>query len=1566
MSQNMDKQSKSDALKIANKELVFQNGEKEKRAAELIIVNKEKQYHALIENGNDAIVIFNLEGKPTYVSRSIKRVLGYSEEEAMQLGIYKIAHPDDREALSNKMAECLGKPGMCIEGHVCRIKHKNGSWKWLEATITNMLHDPAINGIVDNFRDITERKLIENDLIESREEMETVFNASLDTIIIIDEEGKITKWDSKAELLFGWKEEEVIGTLLSDNIIPPDLREAHHQGMKHFLKTGQGPLLNKTIEVKALKKDKTEINISLSICPSRVKNKYQFIGFIRDISERKVVEEALQKSEANLQAIFENTSDGFILTDINGIIKSFNSKARDRTRLNIEKEINIGISIFDFLPDSRKKMYKNNILKILSGKILQYDYSYTRKSGETKWFSFTINPVYNAEKIEGICITSTDITERKKADEMLQRSEQRYREIAHEMQQESTRLIEAQAVAKVGSWETDIKTLNAKWSEETYRIFETDPEKFEATHLGFLNFIHPDDRAKVDAAFMESLNKTIPNSIEYRIITTTGGEKFVIENWKVFQDGEGHPVRAMGTCQDITDRKLAEQKLAESEKNLHHVLSSASDSFYVINRKGYVTLINKTASENMEKAWGKPVTVGTNILNLIPSEIDEPIRSSLVKVFAGETVEYELHLSIKNLPAWRQVNYSPVKDDMGAIVCAYIVTKNITEKKLAEEIIRESNERYELVTKATSDMVWDWNLLTGKVYRNKEGWKKIFKSDLDNSIGDEEVWQLKIHPEDKERVKQIIQKIINSTDKNFFEIECRMLRNDKSCVFIHDKGYIMRNEEGRAIRLVGTTQDITERKKADEMLQRSEQRYRAIADEKQQESARLIEAQAVAKVGSWETDLQTFSVIWSGETHHIFETDPETFNATHAAFLSFIHPDDLSKVNTAFENSLTSQTVNSIEHRIIATNGTEKHILENWEIFRDAQGHPVRASGTCKDITERKIAENKLKATSIELATAVTDLNKILDSSLDVICTINGNGEFVTVSAASQQVWGYTPEELIGTRFMNLEYHEDVERTSIAVEKIDNNIQVPTFENRYLHKSGRIVHILWSVNWDEKLKLMFCVAKDVTEKKNLEDLLEKSNRLARIGNWEVDLVNNTIYWSDITKQIHEVSSDFVPDLATGINFYKAGSSRETISNSINEAIENTTPFDWELQIVTAKGNERWIRAIGEAECIDGKCIRLFGSFQDIDARKKAEIETLKAYEEKNIILESIGDAFFAVDKEWTVTYWNKEAEKMLLVPRNKIIGINLWEIFSDSIDSVSYKKYHEAIEKNEVINFEDYYPARDKWFGFSAYPSVTGLSVFFKDITDRKLSDLQLTALNLKLTKHADDLATSNRELEDFAYVASHDLQEPLRMVTGFLGQIEKKYSDIIDDKGKQYIHFATDGAKRMRQIILDLLEFSRVGKVEEKEENIDLNKVVNEVILLSKKKVKETNAIINIEDLPSLLICKTPLRQVFQNLISNALKYHKKNQPPVITISAEEASTYWQFAIKDNGIGIEEEYFNKIFIIFQRLHNKDEYTGTGIGLAVCKKIIENFGGKIWLASEENKGSTFYFTIPKK
>ena len=366
------------------------------------------------------------------------------------------------------------------------------------------------------------------------------------------------------------------------------------------------------------------------------------------------------------------------------------------------------------------------------------------------------------------------------------------------------------------------------------------------------------------------------------------------------------------------------------------------------------------------------------------------------------------------------------------------------------------------------------------------------------------------------------------------------------------------------------------------------------------------------------------------------------------------------------------------------------------------------------------------------------------------------------------------------------------------------------------------------------------------------------------------------------------------------------------------------------------------------------------------ARKNAEAASIGALRERNIILESIDDAFFAVDRNWVVTYWNRKAERVLSRVKDEMLGRNLWDVYVDSIDSESYKKYHVAMDTNQVVHFEDYYPPLHKWYEISAYPSDSGLSVYFKDVTDRKVTDAQLKEVNGNLSKRTKELEISNAELEQFAYVASHDLQEPLRMITSFLSQLEKKYSDIIDDKGKKYIYFAVDGAKRMRQIILDLLEFSRVGRTEEDTEEVNLTMLVNDILSLFRKQIEESGAVISTAHLPTLQINKSPIRQVFQNLISNSLKYQKSGVAPVITISCEDTVRSWQFSVKDNGIGIDAEYFDKIFIIFQRLHQKEEYSGTGMGLAIAKKIVENMGGKIWVESEEGKGSTFYFSIFKK
>jgi PAS domain S-box-containing protein len=291
---------------------------------------------------------------------------------------------------------------------------------------------------------------------------------------------------------------------------------------------------------------------------------------------------------------------------------------------------------------------------------------------------------------------------------------------------------------------------------------------------------------------------------------------------------------------------------------------------------------------------------------------------------------------------------------------------------------------------------------------------------------------------------------------------------------------------------------------------------------------------------------------------------------------------------------------------------------------------------------------------------------------------------------------------------------------------------------------------------------------------------------------------------------------------------------------------------------------------------------------------------------------------------------------------------------NERLNGKSADRYNETVIKGKN--------GEKKSIGYSSrvFEMNGGKNLVFiiRDITEQKSKDVQLKKKTL-------DLVLQNEELEQFVYIASHDLQEPLRMITSFLTQLEKKYKGLLDEKAQQYIYFATDGAERMRKIILDLLEYSRVGRKEYVFEKIDMNMLVHDMTRLYRNKIAESDVDIVWKNLPEVNGGKTLLHEVIQNLVGNAIKYKKVGVKTRVEITSSETPSHWQFSVADNGIGIDPIFHDKIFILFQRLHNRNEYSGTGIGLAICKKIIENHKGKIWVDSCPGEGSTFHFTIIK-
>ncbi|MBF0484087.1 MAG: DUF4118 domain-containing protein [Candidatus Omnitrophica bacterium] len=272
--------------------------------------------------------------------------------------------------------------------------------------------------------------------------------------------------------------------------------------------------------------------------------------------------------------------------------------------------------------------------------------------------------------------------------------------------------------------------------------------------------------------------------------------------------------------------------------------------------------------------------------------------------------------------------------------------------------------------------------------------------------------------------------------------------------------------------------------------------------------------------------------------------------------------------------------------------------------------------------------------------------------------------------------------------------------------------------------------------------------------------------------------------------------------------------------------------------------------------------------------------------------------------------------------------------------------------------------------------NIAGIFAAARDVTLLNQAEAELRrhrdSLEILVNERTADLESSNRDLartnenlEQFAYVASHDLQEPLRVMSSYSQLLEKRYKDKLDQDANDFIEFIVDAAKRMQTLITDLLSYSRIGRAELPMKDVDVDSIVNKIIKGMSSSIEQSGGIVSHDQLPVLLAHEISIIQLFQNLISNALKF-RGEEAPRIHISVKRNDAGWTFSVADNGLGIEPQYHERIFQIFQRLHSRSEYSGTGIGLSICKKIVENYGGEIWVESQKGKGSIFYFTIPIK
>lgn len=1378
-----------------------------------------------------------------------------------------------------------------------------------------------------------------------------------------------------------------------------------------------------------------------------------------------------KRLEEDLTYLFETLPDLICLFDFNGDFLKINKAGCDILGYD-EAEI-VGNSFHKFIHEEDRGISDELVQKITDGQeTFEIENRYITKTGNLVWLSWHCTVVMD----EGVVYaTAKDITKAKKLQEVV---------------------TDASRLAKIGGWEIDMINEKLTWSDGVHQIYETDPQSYEPELEHAIDFYKEDHREKVKTAVSLAMEKGEAFDYEAAFISAKGNEKWV----KAMGQAEtvnGKCIRLYGSFQDITQLKEAEHRLLALSNDLpgvtfqYYLYPDGTDKMHSVSQKAYeiYNLTPEQCEENSHLIWDQVKKGGD--YEALMQDIEKSLEtltqwhSQWRYVLPNGTVR------------WHEGYGTPYKLADGTVLFNSMIF-DITDEVKLTHLLEETSElskigswEMDLLAEPGSDAMY-WSPMVRKIIEVDEDYDASLSGGLEFYT-----------PESRPIVEKGVEELIEKGTEYDKEVLLKTSSGKEKWVRIIGKS---ERANGVCTKIYGSIQDIHAMKTTQLQLQEI--------------------------LGSISDAFYAVDKDWNFTF----------FNKEAENLLGKKSDEVLGKSLWELFSPTLGTELETVYKRV-----AKKGKAESFEYFYPGNGlwyeintYPSNGGVSVyfKNIDERKKAAAALES-------AYQEKNMILESIGDAFFAMKEDFTVTYWNKTAERFLGVKREDLIGKNLWDV-FPDAVDLPSYTnYNKVLKTREPISFEDYY----G-----LWlEVNAypsEEGISVFF---RDITQRKKAnEKILHKTKQLDIIAEMNSELLNYDDWFKVIEKAFGKVGECVKVDR---IYYFQNSFNEETgemetsqrlewnskeVPSQINNPELQRIPFSKiqdfveplthkkpfvaivrEMQDTETKRMflEQGIKSILVLPIFINKAFWGFIGFDDchdernwtyddisflrtITSNLSTAIETSmtnkeleRSYAEKNQILESIGDAFFAVEKDWTVTYWNKQAEEVLGKKRKDIVGKKLWDEYADAVELEFYAQYQKAMATGKIVTFEEFYPTLGKWFEVSAYPSNEGLSVYFKDITLRKETDIQilqanerfekvaqattdaiwdwdienkvfhrsdgfeklfghkvkkcldeskvwkdsfhpddlpkiqsslkkslqdpskefwkkeyriihedgevktvidkgaiirnesgeairmvgaitdiserirhereLEELNEALKKNIKDLEITNDQLEQFAFIASHDLQEPLRMITSFLNQLHRKYSGQLDEKADQYIHFATDGAKRMKQIILDLLEYSRAGRLDENPETIDLNKLIEEYVVLRSRLIKEKSVKIVKGNFPEVTCFKAPLTQTLHCLLDNAIKYSKEGVPPVIKIAVSDKKNHWQVKIKDNGIGIDPDFFDKVFIIFQRLHDRDTYGGTGMGLAISKKNVESWGGKIWLESKPGKGSAFYFTINK-
>jgi PAS domain S-box-containing protein len=981
----------------------------------------------------------------------------------------------------------------------------------------------------------------------------------------------------------------------------------------------------------------------------------------------------------------------------------------------------------------------------------------------------------------------------------------------------------------------------------------------------------------------------------------------------------------------------AEREVRENQAYTRSLIEASLDPLVTITPDGKITDVN--AATEAATGCRRQELMGTDFCDYFTEPAKA--RTGYQQAFReGGVRDYALELRHRDgrfTPVL--YNASVYHDQAGNVIGVFAAARDISERKTTEEALRRSEQRYRALLIATAQVVWTtppdgvvedmpmWREYTGQSIEEVRGWG----------------WLNAIHPEDRERTEAIWSKAVKT--HGLYETEYRIRRADGQYRHFAIRGVPVLEQDGRIREWVGICTDIHERKQ--------------IEDELRKQAVLLNLAHDAIMV----SDLQYRVTFWNRgaeETYGWSAKEASGREAPELLHTEFSVP--LPEIRAAVQQQ--GEWEGELKHR--TRDGRTIVVASRWSLQRDHHGAPASILEINRDITERKHLEQELQA-------GQSYTRSLIEASLDPLVTISADGKITDVNRATEAVTGFSRTELVGSDFST--YFTDPGKARAGYQQVFAEGMVQDYPLAIRHRSGRVSDVLYNAsvfrNEAGKVEGVFAAARDVTERKRLDQELRARQAYTR-----------SLIEASLDPLVTIAADGKITDVNAATEAVTGCSRQELIGSDFSNYFTEPDKARAGYQQVFAEGlvedyplairhrSGRVTEVLYNASVFRneaGDVAGVFAAARDITERKRAE-EELRLNRERLQLAQKVGrSGTFDWDIRNNINTWSPEIEDLYGLPAGGFAGtFEAWEklVFPADLEKAR-AAITESLKTGEfqgewrIIRPSDgqmrWLAARAKvLFDREAQPShMVGINI---DITERKQLEDSLRQRSL-------ELENSVAELEAFSYSVSHDLRAPLRSIDGFSQILLEDYRDKVDQDGQDSLRRIRNASQNMAQLIDALLQLSRVMRSELRREPVDLSVLALSTAAMIQKADPARRVRFRVVNGLQAIGDRRLLGVLLQNLLQNAWKFSARNPEPRVEFGITQTDGKSAYYVRDNGIGFDMTYVNKLFTPFQRLHAKEQFEGTGIGLATVQRVIKRHGGKVWAEGAVGKGATFYFSL---